>query len=53
MPEWALEVLKEHRAEQERDRALFGANYADNDLIFCQPGGTTIRRTGWAHASWS
>src|ERR1035438_3372424 len=38
-PEWALEVLNEHRAEQGRDRAMFGADYADSDLIFCQPGG--------------
>jgi integrase len=39
VPEWALEVLKEHRAEQEWDRSMFGANYADHNLIFCQPGG--------------
>jgi hypothetical protein len=39
VPEWALEVLKEDRAEQGRDRAMFGAGYADSELIFCQPGG--------------
>jgi len=39
VPEWALEVLKEHRSEQRRDRAIFGADYVDHDLIFCQPGG--------------
>jgi integrase len=39
VPEWALEVLNQHRAEQEKDRAMFGQNYANNDLIFCQPGG--------------
>jgi hypothetical protein len=39
VPEWALEVLKQHRTEQRRDRAMFGAYYVDNNLIFCQPGG--------------
>ena len=39
MPEWALEVLKQHRVEQEKDRAMFGRDYADNNLIFCQPTG--------------
>lgn len=39
VPEWALEVLKEHRVEQDRDRRLFGAHYFDNNLVFCQPDG--------------
>jgi integrase len=39
VPEWAIEVLKQHRLEQDRDRALFAADYMNNDLIFCQPGG--------------
>ena len=39
VPEWGLEVLKQHRVEQEKDRAMFGRDYADNDLIFCQPSG--------------
>ena len=39
VPEWALDVLKEHRAEQDRDRRLFGAQYTDNNLVFCQPDG--------------
>ncbi|HEY1754190.1 MAG TPA: tyrosine-type recombinase/integrase [Bryobacteraceae bacterium] len=39
VPEWAIEVLNEHRTEQDRDRALFGARYIDNNLIFCQPDG--------------
>ena len=39
VPEWALGILKSHRAEQESDRAMFGAGYADHNLIFCQPGG--------------
>ena len=39
IPEWALEVLREHRAEQQRDRELFGSDYEDHNLIFCQPNG--------------
>jgi integrase len=39
VPEWALEVLKEHRANQECDRAMFGPDYGDHNLIFCQPNG--------------
>ena len=39
IPEWALEVLKEHRADQDWDRSMFGENYAGHNLIFCQPGG--------------
>jgi integrase len=39
VPEWALEVLEQHRAEQQQDQALFGADYMHNNLIFCQPGG--------------
>jgi integrase len=39
VPAWALEVLREHQAEQGRDRALFGADYVDSNLIFCQPDG--------------
>jgi integrase len=35
----ALEALKEHRQEQDRDRELFGADYDDNNLIFCRPEG--------------
>jgi integrase len=39
VPECALDVLKEHRREQERDRRLFGAAYFNQHLIFCQPNG--------------
>jgi integrase len=39
VPVQALEALKEHRQEQDRDRELFGADYEDNDLIFCRPQG--------------
>jgi len=40
VPEWALEVLHEHREEQDQDRELFGSDYQDNGLIFCQPDGS-------------
>jgi integrase len=39
VPEWALEVLRAHREEQQRDRQLFGPDYQDRNLIFCQPNG--------------
>jgi integrase len=39
VPEWALEVLRAHRQEQQHDRQMFGADYDDRNLIFCQPSG--------------
>jgi integrase len=39
VPEWALEVLEQHRVEQQLDRTMFGADYATHNLIFCQPNG--------------
>jgi integrase len=40
VPEWALQVVREHRDKQDGDRRLFGADYIDNNLIFCQPNGS-------------
>jgi integrase len=39
VPESALPVLADHRAEQEEDKRLFGPDYQDHGLIFCQPNG--------------
>jgi integrase len=39
LDEDTLAVLREHRAEQDRDRALYGADYEDHNLVFCQPSG--------------
>jgi ATP-dependent helicase/nuclease subunit A len=39
IPAYALEVLKSWRAEQARDRELYGAQYAAHDLVFCRPDG--------------
>ena len=39
VPEAALTVLRDHREEQNRDRQLFGPDYQDHNLIFCQPNG--------------
>jgi integrase len=39
VPAAALDALREHRAQQDGDRAMFGADYQENDLVFCQPGG--------------
>jgi integrase len=39
VPTSALDALREHRAEQDRDKALFAADYQDNHLVFCRPEG--------------
>jgi integrase len=39
VPEWALEVPRDHREERVEDRRLPGSDYQDNGLIFCQPDG--------------
>ena len=39
VPESALPVLADHRAQQGEDKRLFGPDYQDHDLIFCQPNG--------------
>jgi hypothetical protein len=36
---WALEVLRAHRQEQQRDRRLFGRDSDDHNLVFRQPTG--------------
>lgn len=43
IPEGALEVLREHRAQQEADREMFGPDYEQNDLVFCRPEGAYYR----------
>jgi integrase len=39
VPEAALEVLAEHRLQQDEDKRMFGSDYQDHGLIFCQPHG--------------
>jgi len=39
LSDWAIEVLKEHARAQARDRELFGGDYEQHNLIFCQPSG--------------
>jgi integrase len=39
VPSGALDALAEHRIEQDRDRALFGPDYQENQLVFCRPEG--------------
>jgi len=39
VPETVLPVLADHRAEQDNDKRMFGPDYQDHGLIFCQPGG--------------
>ncbi|MDP9054829.1 MAG: site-specific integrase, partial [Acidobacteriota bacterium] len=39
IPAAALSVLEAHRQEQKNDRAMFGADYDEHNLIFCRPEG--------------
>jgi integrase len=39
IPASALAVIEQHRAEQDRDKQLFGADYVENGLVFCRPEG--------------
>jgi len=39
VPSAALDALEEHRSRQQADLEMFGAEYKDNDLVFCQPEG--------------
>ena len=32
-------MLRSHRQEQHEDRELFGSDYKDHNLVFCQPNG--------------
>jgi integrase len=40
VPAAALVALAEHRTEQNYDRAHFGADYQDNERVFCRPDGS-------------
>ena len=50
VPEWALEVLRAHREEQQRDRQLFGTGYDNHNLISASRAAHTIRPIAWARA---
>jgi integrase len=39
VPAEVLEVLREHRREQDRQSELYGDSYANLNLIFCRPDG--------------
>ena len=39
LPDYALQVLEDWKAEQDHDRSLYGADYRDHGLIFCRPDG--------------
>ena len=40
VPGAALNALVDHRTEQDRDKVLFGADYEDNQLVFCRLEGS-------------
>ncbi len=39
VPKQALEALLAHKVEQDGDRALFGQDYFQGNLVFCRPDG--------------
>ncbi|MGL5823412.1 MAG: tyrosine-type recombinase/integrase [Nocardioides sp.] len=39
----ARDALDEHRRRQDAERADFGPDYSDHDLVFAEPGGTPLR----------
>lgn len=39
LEQFELDVLAEHREQQNQDKINFGADYQDNGLVFCQPNG--------------
>jgi integrase len=39
LDDFALEVLRNHYSQQQKDRAAFGSAYCDHGLVFCQPNG--------------
>jgi integrase len=44
LPDLAVEGLTAHKAEQEKSRAAFGADYrTDLDLVFCSPEGNYLK----------
>ncbi len=42
LPPELLELLREHRAVQNRERLAAGSAWQDNDLVFCRPDGRPI-----------
>lgn len=45
LTELAVQALKQHRARQAKTRLRAGAEWTDNDLVFCSRYGTFISRT--------
>jgi hypothetical protein len=39
----AITTIEYHRDQQDSDRALYGASYEENNLIFCRPDGAYYR----------
>ena len=49
VPVAALDALREHRVQQDRDRRMFGNDYEENQLVFCRAGrGVTTTLAAWA-----
>jgi integrase len=39
LPAYAMKVLADWKKVQDKDRELYGTNYADHQLVFCRPDG--------------
>lgn len=42
LPPSLVNILRAHRAEQDRDREFFGSAYKDDDLVFAAPDGSPV-----------
>lgn len=42
LPDFVVDNLRQHRAKQEEERALLGAAYYDQNLVFCTENGKPI-----------
>lgn len=45
-----VEVLKQHRVAQAKERLALGKHYHDHDLVFCNPDGQPIQPNNLTHA---
>lgn len=45
LPDWALDMLGEHKERQEEKKAAAGRSWVDHQLVFCLEDGTPLRPT--------
>lgn len=42
LPDFVIESLRKHQAQQKEEQKLLGSAYHDQNLVFCTPNGTPI-----------